>query len=114
MGAESQLWRLRRGTRTINVDYRGLAPEATHYVVKLPDIAGGGEPARAAVVTGLLDGEPVFVMRARDAASVMVVNHYRQVTEGLFNAERAAQLEADVQEMIDWRHENQALVRDPD
>ena len=69
---------------------------------------------RTVTITGLLDHEPVFVMRARDAASVMVVNHYRQVTEGLFNEERAAKLEADVQLMIDWRRTNQELVRDPD
>lgn len=69
---------------------------------------------RSAIITGLLRGETMFAMRARDTAAVMVVNHYRQVTEGLFDAVRALSLEQDVQEMIDWRHENQELVRDPD
>lgn len=98
----------------MRVEYHTLSPNSSDHMVRVPDVAAGAEQARAAVITGLLDGEPVFVMRARDTASVMVVNHYRQVTEGMFDEERSAQLEADVQLMIDWRHENQALVRDPD
>lgn len=98
----------------MKVEYHDLLPGTRDHMVRLPDVPATAEPARAAIVTGLLEDEVVFVMRARDAASVMVVNHYRQVTEGMFDEARSAQLEADVQEMIDWRHENQALVRDPD
>lgn len=56
----------------------------------------------------------MFVLRARDALAVAVVNHYRVVSEGLFNTERSLELEADIQKMIDWRHEHVDLLRDPD
>jgi hypothetical protein len=40
------------------------------------------------VVTGLLPGEPVFVLRARDAVALPLINLYRQMTDGLFDADR--------------------------
>ena len=69
---------------------------------------------RTATITGLLEYEPVFPLRARDTSAVMMVNHYRQITEGLFDEQRSLALEAHAQEIIDWRRTNQELVRDPD
>lgn len=68
------------------------------------------------LVTGLLEGEPVFVLRARDAIAMAVLNLYRSASEGLFDQERALSLEADVQAFIDWRQSpaGQAALRDPD
>lgn len=67
-----------------------------------------------ALVTGLRGGEPIFVLRAQDAAAMTVLNLYRAITEGLFDEERALALEADVQAFVDWRRANQAVVKDPD
>ncbi len=69
---------------------------------------------RVAVTTGLLAGEPVFVLRAKDATTLAVLNLYRVMTEGLFDDERAFTLEVDIQAAIEWRFKNQDKLRDPD
>ncbi len=69
---------------------------------------------RVAVVTGLLPGEPVFFLRARDALSLPVVMQYLDSYARLFEADRVTQLEEDVDEWIAWRREHAVDVRDPD
>jgi len=75
--------------------------------------ADGG---RQAHVAGLLEDEPVFVIRGRDAVGMAILNLYRSATEGLFEPDRAADLEEDVQAFVDWRRSpaGQAALRDPD
>jgi hypothetical protein len=70
--------------------------------------------ARVAVVTGLMEGEPVFFLRARDALALPVVMQYLDSYARLFAADRVTQLEEDVDEWIAWRREHAADVRDPD
>ena len=41
-----------------------------------------------AVVSGLDPGEPVFVLRGRDALAYPTINLYRQMVDGLFDADR--------------------------
>lgn len=71
---------------------------------------------RGVLVTGLKEGEPVFVLRGQDAIAMGLLNLYRSMTEGLFDGERALALEADVQAFIDWRQTDvgRAALKDPD
>lgn len=78
------------------------------------NVIGINEGDYGALTTGLLDGEPVFVLRAKDATTLAVLNLYRVMTEGLFEDDRAFSLEADIQAVIDWRFQNQDKLRDPD
>ena len=67
------------------------------------------------IVTGLEVNEPIFAVRARDAAALPAVNAYSMLTEGLFGDERANSLEADRNEIIEWRRgPGAATLRDPD
>lgn len=69
---------------------------------------------RTAVVTGLRDDEPVFVLRAQDAMSVGAISLWREMTWQALSTERLAQVDADIALFLEWRHENQAFVKDPD
>ena len=67
------------------------------------------------IVTSLGYGEPIFPVRARDAAALPALNFYAVITEGLFTDERALGIEALRNEFIDWRRgPGAATLRDPD
>ena len=68
--------------------------------------------ADSVLVTGILRGEPIFVLRARDARTIDVIRAYRDTVLPLFSPERAAQLEHDVSAWETWQAEHP--TRDPD
>lgn len=70
--------------------------------------------ARVAIVTGLREDEPVFVFRAQDALSVGTVSLWREMAWQSLTPERLAEVDADIAKFIEWRHENQEHVKDPD
>lgn len=112
MNVEYLQLRLEGASARIVVDeVVGIDPEGNEQRGQL--VAGEMDYGRRAVlVTGLERDEPVFVLRGRDAIAMALLNQYRTMTEGLFDGDRALQLEADVQAFIDWRRAH--LVRDPD
>ncbi len=83
-------------------------------VADVVDEYGLDSSSRAALVTGLRDDEPVFVLRAQDAMSVGAISLWREMTWQALSAGRLAQVDADIALFLEWRRENQALVKDPD
>lgn len=69
---------------------------------------------RVAVVSDLEAGEPVFVVRARDAGAITFLALYEATSARLFGEDRAATLGELVDAFVAWRREHAALVRDPD
>lgn len=41
------------------------------------------------LVSGLEPGEPIFVLRARDAVALPMLNLYRHMTDGMFDSARS-------------------------
>lgn len=72
------------------------------------------EGERAAMVTGLLPGEPVFVLRARDTFTSDIIREWLKRAEYGLSPERVEGVYADLGEIIRWRQEHRAAVRDPD
>jgi hypothetical protein len=69
---------------------------------------------RTATTRGLLPDEPVFVIRAKDANALALVNLYRTLTQGDFEGPRAASLDADIDAIREWRRRHERDIRDPD
>ena len=88
-----------------------------HRMIVKPFADGSlGVEGQAYAVAGLLPGEPIFVLRARDAHALPFLSLYAAgITQGdLFDAERSAKLRADIAAFAQWRRQNAADVRDPD
>lgn len=73
----------------------------------------------SALVSGLQPGEPVFVLRGRDALAYPTINLYRQMVDGLFNADRDRDLMVTQAEFADYArrhstHSGVAQLRFPD
>lgn len=64
------------------------------------------------LVTGLEVDEPVFVLRARDAATLSMVAAYRAMQLPNFDTERLASLDALQRRIREWRREHP--IRDAD
>ncbi len=67
-----------------------------------------------AVVDGLEPGEPIFVLRAKDASAVAFASLYRESAFALFDDERMQHLIDTIEAMVEWRRQNRSLVRDAD
>lgn len=70
--------------------------------------------SRTATIRGLLPDEPVFVLRAKDANTLAIVNLYRALTAGGFEGPRATSLDADIDAIREWRRKHERDIRDPD
>lgn len=69
---------------------------------------------RLAVVSGLLEGEPCFVMRARDKRALPALIDYQEHAHPALGPERFEGLKADIMAFGDWQQQHQDVVRDPD
>ena len=72
------------------------------------------QDADSVLVTGILRGEPVFVIRARDAQAVPILRAYEARVQPLFAPERASRLAEDIASFERWQTQHAGIVRDPD
>lgn len=77
--------------------------------VAYDESAEGGE--RIAYVTGLRPDEPIFVLRAQDAAALPAIALWHQMAAGL-GGDKVALVERDVEVFLAWRRGN--TIKDAD
>ncbi len=96
----------------------GSSAVKIEYVAREELDKNGGfffEPAgHSALVMDLEDGEPIFVLRARDASALYIASLDRESAFALLDDERMQHLIDTIEAMVKWRRENRSLVRDAD
>ena len=89
-------------------------------VVRVQRGAGYDEPVTVAdvegavLITGLLWGEPIFALRARDARTFPVLTNYAGRVVSLFSLVRGSKLLEDLFVWAKWQRDHADIVRDPD
>jgi len=65
------------------------------------------------VCSSLLDGEPVFVLRAQDKISVEILEYYRNITAASGGA-NVGRTQSSINAFLKWQNENPGRVKLPD
>ena len=68
----------------------------------------------AAIVTGLEDDEPIFVLRARDGLAMGAMALWREMAYAQLSDERLESVRVDIDRCFEWRRTHPHLLKDAD